>query len=277
MTVKRSPNRRSTAKADGTVSHYRAGSGSPVVLIHGLGSRWQLYLPILDQLAERHEVIAVDLPGFGDTPAMSTVPPGPRGYAKWLAGWLAEQGISKPHVVGSSMGGGIALELGRLGVASRVTAFSPIGFYGRAGRIWTQRFLTTMRAAARPIEGSVNQLLEFKAGRALLLAPFFGHPTRTTSESARLDMAGLLHAESFPAARDAFDDFVFEPGDDLGMLPSIPTTIAWGTRDVILWHRPQSARARAVMPFATHIDLPRCGHLPFSDDPARCVEIVLGK
>jgi pimeloyl-ACP methyl ester carboxylesterase len=52
-------------------------------------------------------------------------------------------------------------------------------------------------------------------------------------------------------------------------------TIAWGTRDVVLVHRTQSARARKVFPFARHVDLPGCGHLPFSDEPAACARLVL--
>ena len=48
--------------------HHRQGSGSPIVLVHGIGSRWQVWRPILDRLAEHHDVIALDLPGFGGTP-----------------------------------------------------------------------------------------------------------------------------------------------------------------------------------------------------------------
>jgi hypothetical protein len=37
------------------ISHLRRGSGAPIVLVHGLGSRWQVFAPIIDQLAEQHE------------------------------------------------------------------------------------------------------------------------------------------------------------------------------------------------------------------------------
>ncbi|HCU52375.1 MAG TPA: alpha/beta hydrolase, partial [Micromonosporaceae bacterium] len=46
----------------------RRGSGSPLVLIHGIGHRWQAWEPVLDELAEHHEVLAIDLPGFGKSP-----------------------------------------------------------------------------------------------------------------------------------------------------------------------------------------------------------------
>ncbi|TCJ96719.1 alpha/beta fold hydrolase [Nocardia alba] len=257
------------------ISHLRRGSGSPIVLVHGLGSRWQVFAPILDLLAEQHEVIAIDLPGFGDSPALDSVRPGPRGYAAWLAKWLTEHDIQRPHVVGSSMGGGIALELGRAGVASGVTAFSPVGFYGPVGRRWTHGLLTGMRGAARVAGPALDRLVEYRAGRAVLLSSMFGHPVRVDPDAARADLAGLAGARSFAAARDDFANYVLAPDEDRGSLGEIAVTIAWGTRDLVLIHRTQSARAREVLPFAHHVDLPGCGHLPFSDDPATCARLVL--
>ena len=52
-------------------------------------------------------------------------------------------------------------------------------------------------------------------------------------------------------------------------------TIAWGTRDYLLPHRTQSARARQQLPFARHIDLQGLGHTPFSDDPELCARVIL--
>lgn len=257
------------------ISSLRRGTGTPIVLVHGLGSRWQVFAPVLDRLADEHEVLAVDLPGFGDSPARPDVRPGPRGYAAWLTGWLAEQGIHHPHVVGSSMGGGIAIELGRAGVASAVTAFSPIGFYSTAERRWTQGMLTAMRAAARGAGPTLGKLVEHPAGRVALLSAMFGKPRRVSPQAARTDLAGLAGATAFAAARDDFDNYVLGPDDETGALTRIPLTIAWGTRDVVLIHRTQSARARAALPFARHLDLPGCGHLPFSDEPELCARIIL--
>jgi pimeloyl-ACP methyl ester carboxylesterase len=50
--------------------HIRRGSGQALLLIHGLGGRWQSWNPILNDLAAQREVIAVDLPGFGQTPRL---------------------------------------------------------------------------------------------------------------------------------------------------------------------------------------------------------------
>lgn len=258
-----------------TISFDRRGRGRPIVLVHGLGSRWQVFEPVLDELARHHETIAVDLPGFGGSASVRGVAPGPYGYAAWLTRWLAEQGIERPHVVGNSMGGGIALELGRAGVASAVTAFSPIGFWGAPGLRWTQAMLTGMRVFSTHLGPVVDRAADHRALRAPLLAGFFGHPTRVPAELLRADLAGLVDCSAFGPARDSFAGYHVRPGDDPGALLDIPVTVAWGTRDVVLIHRTQSARARAALPFARHVDLPQCGHLPFHDDPGLCARVVL--
>lgn len=257
------------------ISMDRRGAGAPIVLVHGIGSRWQCFEPILGRLAEEHETIAIDLPGFGATPLQDGVRPGPRGYAAWLAGWLADNGIERPHLVGSSMGGGVGLELGRQGVASAVTAFSPVGFWQAPGLRWTQALLTTLRVGARTGGPVLGRMLDHPAGRAALLSNMFGHPTRVAPESARADLAALAAAQAFESARQDFGRYFLGPDDDPGALTDISVTIAWGTRDVVLTHRTQSARARAALPFARHVDLAGCGHLPFNDDPDACARLVL--
>jgi pimeloyl-ACP methyl ester carboxylesterase len=258
-----------------SISAFRAGAGTPVVLVHGIGSRWQVFAPILDRLAEHHEVIAVDLPGFGESPLVDGVAPGPRGYAAWLAGWLAAEGIERPHLVGNSMGGGVALELGRQGVAASVTAFSPVGFWREPGLRWTQGMISAMRVAGRYASPVLGRAVEHPIGRGALLSGFFGHPTRVAPEVARADVAALAAAPAFAAARADFATYRLAAEDAPGHLADIPVTVAWGTRDVVLLHRTQSARARAVLPFARHVDLPGCGHLPFSDDPDACARLIL--
>ncbi len=258
------------------VSFDRRGSGPPLVLVHGLGSRWQIFEPILDALADSHEVLSVDLPGFGESDPDGRFSPSPVGYAQWLAQLLDELGIASPHVIGSSLGGGVALELGRLGAASRVTAFSPIGFWGRPGLAWTKALITSIRRLSAP-SPVADRLMANPSVRKVSLAPLFGHPGKVGFDEARGNAAALVRAESFRAARDSFDGYQWQPGQDFGRLVDIPVTIAWGTRDVTLLHRTQSRRAREVLPFARHLDLAGCGHLPFSDDPGLCAQVVLDR
>lgn len=258
-----------------TLNVERRGSGSPVVLVHGIGSRWQAFEPIMDALAEHHEVIAIDLPGFGLSGLPAGVEPGPYGFTDWLERWLAEEGIVRPHLVGNSMGGGIALELGRRGVAASVTAFSPIGFWGRPGLRWTRllfQVLLVLTGRALPL---TRALLRFGPTRALATGAFFAHPMRMSAATARVHLDGFSGATAFRQTLDRFGEYVLTDTDAPRELPQIPTTIAWGDRDVVLWYWTQAKRARAILPFVRHLDLASCGHVPFEDDPAACARAVL--
>ena len=118
------------------LNHHRAGSGEPLVLIHGIGSRWQVWEPILDRLASEREVIALDLPGFAGSPVPPPgTPAGVPSLTLLVGEFLDELGLDRPHVAGNSLGGWIALELAKLGRVRSATAHSPAGFWNRSEAI----------------------------------------------------------------------------------------------------------------------------------------------
>ncbi|WP_308285890.1 alpha/beta fold hydrolase [Actinoplanes hulinensis] len=259
------------------LSYDRRGSGPPLVLIHGLGSHRQVWSPILDAVAEHHDVIAVDLPGFGASPpwALSGGPlPGSVAHlADLLEAFLARLGVDTPAVAGNSLGGGIALELGRRGHARAVTAFAPIGFWTRAERRWCQTAVTAARATATRLDGSLPRIMASPVGRSAFCSLFYAHPGRLDPAECVGSARALAAAPGFAEARDAFTHLRPWSFSAAGSLPRIPVTIAWGTRDAILPHR-QSRRARAILPTARHVTLPSAGHLPFSDAPTPCAALL---
>ncbi|GAA3227978.1 hypothetical protein GCM10010532_061670 [Dactylosporangium siamense] len=174
------------------------------------------------------------------------------------------------HVAGSSLGGGVALELGRRGVARSVTAFAPIGFWGPISRRWCQVSLTGARLLGRLARPALPSLAATAAGRRVLFSLFFGHPGRLDPATCLADVDALVAAPAFAAARAAFAGHRFS---DPGALPHIPVTVAWGSRDAIL-PAFQARRAAAALPSARHVRLPGCGHLPFSDDPTSCATLI---
>ena len=110
------------------LNHVRRGSGSPLLLVHGLGAGWRSWEPIIDGLAASREVIAVDLPGCGETPSrdgevsIATL-------ADSVAGFIHDQGLDGVATAGQSMGGRIVLELARRGVGGDTVALDPGGFW----------------------------------------------------------------------------------------------------------------------------------------------------
>ena len=256
------------------LSHVRLGAGPPLVLVHGLGSHRQVWNPIMASLSRAHEVIALDLPGFGASPPVA----GSTGSVGWFAdritAFLDEIGVRDPEIAGSSLGGGVALELGRRGVARAVTAFAPIGFWRGPGRRWGQASVTAARVIATRLDPALPRILESRAGRAALCGIFYARPTRLAPAEALDAARALAAAPGFAAARDAFADLTPWTFAGTGELTRIPVTIAWGTRDAILPCRAQARQARAVLPTARHVRLSGCGHLPFADDPARCAALL---
>lgn len=112
--VQRPVSTRSTAVRGVTIESLVAGSGTPVVLIHGLGANKVSFLPTFDGLADRYEVHAIDLPGFGKS--SKPLPTGRRYTMAWMAdvvhGYLVRNELSEAYLVGNSMGGRISVEVG---------------------------------------------------------------------------------------------------------------------------------------------------------------------
>lgn len=253
-----------------SLNHHRTGHGDPLVLVHGVGSRWQVWEPIIGTLAEHFEVIAVDLPGFGGSAALpdTTVP----ALADALAGFLTAEGIRSPHLAGNSMGGGIVLELAARGLARSVTAYSPIGFWDVPGRMWCQQSLARAKNLATLLRPVIPALFRHAAGRAAFLGLVFGKPSAISPEIAADTVEGVLGAAGFDAALGSFTEFRLP---EAGALDDIPVTIAWGNRDILLTYATQARRARKTLPGARHVTLHGSGHTPFYDDPDGCARLLL--
>jgi pimeloyl-ACP methyl ester carboxylesterase len=251
------------------VNHIRQGAGEPLVLVHGIGHRLQAWAPVLDRLAAHHDVIAIDLPGFGASP----VPPGgvPRGMpatVAMLAGYFAAEGLDRPHVAGYSLGGAIALELAVAGHVRSATAFSPAGFFTEAERRRTLATLRIMRASTFFPAPLIRQSMRIAAFRAFCYAPLLAYPRRLDYQRAVEDALAMRRGRGFrPVARSS-------RGYRFAGTPSVPVTVAWGAKDRILPPH-QAERARELLPEARHVALPACGHVPMTDNPDLVAELIL--
>jgi pimeloyl-ACP methyl ester carboxylesterase len=246
----------------------RKGSGEPVVLIHGIGHRRQAWAPIFDQLAERYDVIAVDLAGFGESPRYAKgVPYNMDNACADLAANFAEWGIERPHVVGNSLGGAVSLELAARGLVSSVTVLSPAGYFGRFDRFQALGTLTALRVLSQAPDFVLRLIAKSSLGRRLIGYVLYTHPERFTAEEAYGDAIALKRCRGFEGVAKAGLRYRF------GSVVDVPTTVAWGTRDRILPYS-QAALAEQVLPDAKHVPLPDCGHVPMIDDPDLILRLV---
>lgn len=246
----------------------RKGSGEPLVLIHGIGHRRQAWDPVFETLAQSYDVIAVDLAGFGESPAYPlSASYDMESACDNLADNFAHWGVDRPHVVGNSLGGAIALELGARGLARSVTALSPAGFFGVLNRVQTLVLLVLLRLSSQLPESVLRFTAERSWGRRLAGSTLYSHPERFTAEQVLGDALALKHCHGFE--RTIVKGVTYSFRQHL----RVPTTIAWGTRDLILPYS-SSAIAQERLPEARHVALPLCGHVPMIDDPALVVRVI---
>ncbi|MDQ1040289.1 pimeloyl-ACP methyl ester carboxylesterase [Streptomyces sp. V3I8] len=254
-----------------TLAYTRVGRGEPLLLLHGIGHHRQAWDPVVDLLAAERDVIAVDLPGFGESPAL------PQGLPHDLATMNAALAalcdtleLDRPHVAGNSLGGLLALELGREKLVRSVTALAPAGFWSPAERRYAFGLLQAMRQAARGMPlPVVERLSRSAAGRAVLTSSIYARPGRRSPGAVVAETLALADAQGFTEILRAGTSVRFT--DDV---PGLPVTIAWGTRDRILVRR-QGIRAKQAIPRARLVRLPGCGHVPMNDDPALVARVVL--
>jgi 4,5:9,10-diseco-3-hydroxy-5,9,17-trioxoandrosta-1(10),2-diene-4-oate hydrolase len=115
--------------------HYdEAGAGRALVLVHGGGpgsSGLNTFSRNMAALADRHRVIAIDLPGYGQSTKLKISEPLFGYYAKVLAGFIDALKLEKAHLAGNSMGGAVSLKtaLDFPQKADRLVLMSPVGGY----------------------------------------------------------------------------------------------------------------------------------------------------
>ncbi|MDX6619647.1 MAG: hypothetical protein QOK36_2033 [Gaiellales bacterium] len=242
-----------------------AGSGPPLVLLHGLGGTWEYWAPAMALLAGRARCIALDLPGFGhsdDLPGDFTLD----AAVARLAAALAAMDVPAAPVCGHSLGGPLAVRLARNHPAttSSVVLVGPSGL--AEAPFWQRRALTlvpvyqVLRRAPVPWE---HWLLRVAPLRRAALRRLVHDPATVSLEMATTLVDGGRKARELKGAIDA--SFATGLGEE-ARLASVPIAAIWGECDRMVPLADAQILLRAV-PSATLRVLPGCGHLPMVEDP----------
>jgi len=249
----------------------RGNNGERLLLIHGLGSSWRGWQPVLDALAAERAIIAIDLPGHGATPAEQD-----SGTFDGLVGsverYLAENDLIGIDVVGSSMGARIVLELARRGKVGNVVALDPGGFW----RGWERSFFrVTIGLSAkllRLLRPRLPAISRNSAARTALLAQLSAKPAALSPDLVATELTSITDTLTFDAlVRD------LAKGPEQGGPAADPTgrvVIGWGRHDRLCLPR-QAARAQKAFPSATLHWFEHSGHFPMWDMPGETAEVIL--
>jgi pimeloyl-ACP methyl ester carboxylesterase len=257
----------SVRTSTGRISVMEAGRGEPLVCLHGLGATKASFLPTVAALAsETRRVIAIDLPGFGDSVKPIGAPYDARWFARTTVRLFDALDLEAPHLVGNSMGGRVALEVGltahdRIG---RVVLLSPALAWLR-DRPWAP-FLRIVRPelgllqiAPRPlVEGIVRRLIPGAAN---------GWAAAGVDEFLRAYLTPRGRAAFYAAARNIYLD---EPYGENGFWTRLAelspeTMFVWGRQDNVVPIAFMRHVERAL-PAARHVEL-ECGHVPQLERP----------
>ena len=252
--------------AAGRVSIAEAGAGDPVLLIHGLGATKASFLPTLEALSPSHRAIAVDLPGFGDSDKPLWKAYDAPYFAQAMTALLDALELDRANVVGNSMGGRVAIELG-LSHADRVgrlVMLAPSMAWLKS-RPWAP-YLRLVPTQLGVIQPAPRQLVEMIVKQVVP-----GSDNEWTAagidEFLRSYLTPLGRAAFYAAARNIYLE---EPRGPQGLWTRLGSLQAealfvWGRKDNIV-PIGFARHVREELPAAQHLELD-CGHVPQLERP----------
>jgi pimeloyl-ACP methyl ester carboxylesterase len=261
-------------------AYVRAGSGPPLLLLHGIGNTCQTWAGVIDRLAESHTVVAPDLLGHGDSDK-------PRGdysiaaYANGMRDLLSVLDIEKATVVGHSLGGGIALQFAYQ-FPERCERLALVGSGGLGPEL-----SAGLRAATLPGAELVLTALTGASGPLRLgfqTLDRIGHVAGWQRVRDLAEAGDALLALKDVEARRAFLRTLRGVADAHGqavtaldrlyLANSVPMLVIWGSRDPIV-PALHAETVRTLVPTARVEVFAGAGHWPHLDDPDRFCDVLL--
>jgi pimeloyl-ACP methyl ester carboxylesterase len=243
------------------IAHHRAGSGPPLILLHPLGADRHVWDPVLPALTAERDVIALDLPGFGESPPLDAVTPTPKALADAVAALCGRLGLTRPHVAGNSLGGWVGLELGLGGQAASVTAIAPAG-------LWPEPLVPKAALAHRLARATLpvtTTVVRTAPGRALLLGGTAARPRRIPPAAAVALVRAYAMAPGLVAVNDAMRAGRFASLERI----RCPVTLVWPDHDRLV------VRPRWIPDQIVNVVLRDAGHIPMWDAPERVAQVLL--
>lgn len=247
-----------------------AGSGPPLVLVHGLASSRQCWELVIDDLARDFTVYAIDLPGHGDSSALADQSETPATEMALAVGrFLDDHGIERAHLAGNSLGGWTVLEAAADGRANSVVALCPAGLWDPITEPLSA--IQFNRRAATALRPAIPQIMRITPLRRTLMRAG-AERTATVPYRVAVDAAVAQAAASgFQQAHDGAMHRRFDRAADIES--DVPVTIAFGDNDRLL-PAPRFQQRDLAPEHARWDVLWNCGHAPMWDVPRVTTELI---
>ena len=251
----------------GRISTLSAGNGvETAVLIHGLGGNKTSFFETVSALAPDYTVHAIDLPGFGSSSKFARAPYDAEWFAGEVISFLDAMGIRSAHLVGNSMGGRVAIEVG-LRAPGRVGSLSLLS----PSLAWRRRrALAPIVKLLRPELAAIPHTMTAHLVRRQFWG-MFGRPDRLHPSVSDVAVEEFLRTYRNHAARVAFSAaarniYLEEPHGENGFWTRLaqlepPAMFVWGDEDPLVPLAFCHHVAQAL-PEARQVVLNECGHVP---------------
>jgi pimeloyl-ACP methyl ester carboxylesterase len=261
------------------ISTLTMGGGPDVLLLHGLGGTRASLFETSAALSRHYRVHAPDLPGFGSSSKPAFGSYDARWFAEIMLGLMDQLGIQRAHIVGNSLGGRVAIEIG-LVAPERVTA---LGLLCPAVA-WLKRGLHPIVRLLRPELG----MLPHGFRRSTVASQFCGmFHDRDVIDPAIADLVvdEFLRIYHTAGARHAFlsaarNIYLEPPFGRRGFYPRLsdlrpPALFVWGSHDAIV-PAAFSRHVREWLPRARQVTIDSCGHVPQVERAEETNELLMG-
>lgn len=252
--------------------HYvEQGKGRPLVLLHGIGMSTNAWKPVMPLLAKERRVIAFDVVGFGQSPPIPAgVEPSMDSLVQSLEQNLRALGVTPPvDIAGNSMGGYIALEAAKRGLARSVVGVSPAGLWKEQPSAYLKAIFVVMRWMTKNLPGLSQWAMGIAPLRTMFLAVpvSLGAGVNMPAEDAIQTVKDFGECTGFEVAFSHAGRF--SDGQNI----KVPITVAFGTRD---WILTSGSQLRDELPQQTRWLRPEgWGHVPMWYDPQGVAKVIL--
>jgi len=257
--------------------YLEVGSGPPVILLHGLGATNASFLPTFWELSRDHRVIAPDLPGHGESgKPIRAYHAG--FYARWCAEFMDALGLRRAALIGNSMGGRIAIEVGFRypEKVDRIIGLAPAAAFLKF-RQWVP-VVRLLRPELAWLPLTLPHSRVVRGARALFYKPDklpLSWHLGAADEFLRIFNTPRGRIAFFSALREIYLDAPFGKHGFWERLNSLqpPTLFVWGDHDRLV----PAKFARHVereLPNARSVVMKDCGHVPQFEQPEKTHKLI---